>query len=71
MIQVSRKDGKEPVENLLRRFNRKVTQAGVVSEVKRGRYFSSPDSKPDRRRKAIIREQRKAEKTRKIKLGIR
>lgn len=71
MIQVTRKDSKETVENLLRRFNRKVTQAGVVSEVKRGRYFSSEQSKRDRRRQAIVREERKAEKTRKIKLGLR
>lgn len=71
MIQVTRKDAKEPVENLLRRFNRKVVQAGVISEVKRGRYFADPESKRDRRRKAIIREERKAEKTRKIKLGLK
>lgn len=71
MIQVTRKDSKEPVENLLRRFNRKVVQAGIISEVKRGRYFTSGISRRDRRRQAIIREQRKAEKARKIKLGLR
>lgn len=71
MIQVTRKDGKEPVENLLRRFNRKVAQAGVISEVKRGRYFASAQSKRDRRRQAIAREQRKVEKARKIKLGLK
>lgn len=71
MIQVTRKDGKEPVENLLRRFNRKVTQAGIVSAVKHGRYFSNEQSKRDRRRQAIIREQRRAEKAQKIKLGLR
>lgn len=71
MIEVTKKDAKEPVENLLRRFNRKVVQAGVISEVKRGRYFSSPESKRDRRRQAIKRDERRAEKARKIKLGIR
>lgn len=71
MIQVTRKDSKEPVENLLRRFNRKVTQSGVVSMAKHGRYFAGPDSKRDRRKKAIIREERRAEKVRKIKLGLR
>src|SRR5258708_5487007 len=30
MIQVTRKDSKESVENLLRRFNRKVLQAGEL-----------------------------------------
>lgn len=71
MIQVTKKDSKEPVENLLRRFNRKVVQAGIISSVKRGRYFEPEQSKRDRRRQAIVRERRKAEKTRNIKLGLR
>lgn len=71
MIEVTKKDAKEPVENLLRRFNRKVVQAGVISEVKRGRYFAGPESKRDRRRQAIKRAERNAEKTRKIKLGLK
>lgn len=71
MIQVTRKDGKESTENLLRRFNRKVSQSGIVAEVRHGEYFMSPDSKRDRRRKAIVRDQRKAEKARRIKLGLK
>jgi ribosomal protein S21 len=71
MIQVTRKDGKESTENLLRRFNRKVSQSGIVAEVRHGEYFASPDSKRDRRRKAIVRDQRKAEKARRIKLGLK
>lgn len=71
MIQVTRKDTKESTENLLRRFNRKVQQSGAIASVKQNQYFQKPPSKPERRRKAIIRQQRKALKMKKIKLGIR
>lgn len=71
MIQVSRKDGKESAENLLRRFNRKVQQSGTIAIVKSGQYFEKPISKRDRRAKAIIRTERKSIKLRKIKLGQR
>lgn len=71
MIQVTRKDSKESSENLLRRFNRKVQQSGVVAIVKQGQYFEKPLSKPERRAKAIVRQERKAIKLKKIKLGQR
>ena len=71
MIQVTRKDSKESTENLLRRFNRKVQQSGTVSVVKSQQFFQKDISKPERRRKAIIRQQRKAIKLKKIKLGLR
>lgn len=71
MIQVTRKDAKESSENLLRRFNRKVQQAGVVSAVKQAQFFEKPMSKRERRNKAIIRSQRKALKLKKIKFGQR
>ncbi|HET9098049.1 MAG TPA: 30S ribosomal protein S21 [Candidatus Saccharimonadales bacterium] len=71
MIQVTRKDTKESTENLLRRFNRKVQQSGVIAEVKQGQYFQKPISKRERRTKAIIRQERKAIKLKKIKLGQR
>lgn len=71
MIQVTRKDGKESTENLLRRFNRKVQQSGTIAIVKQNQYFQKPVSKSERRRKAIIRQQRKALKLKRIKLGLR
>jgi ribosomal protein S21 len=71
MIQVTRKDSKESLENLLRRFNRKVQQSGVIAVVKQNQYFEKPLSKRDRRSKAIIRQERKATKLKKIKLGQR
>ena len=71
MIQVTRKDSKESLENMVRRFNRKVQQSGTVSVVKANQFFQKPISKVERRRKAIIRQERKALKLRKIKLGQR
>lgn len=71
MIQVTRKDAKESPENLLRRFNRKVQQAGIITVVKQAQYFEKPISKRERRAKAILRSQRKAMKLKKIKLGQR
>jgi len=71
MIQVTKKDGKESTENLLRRFNRKVQQSGAVAIVKSGQYFEKPISKRERRNKAIIRTERKAIKVKKMKLGQR
>jgi ribosomal protein S21 len=71
MIEVTRKDSKESTENLVRRFNRRVQQSGLVIAVKQGQYFEKPISKRERRTKAIIRQQRKALKLKKIKLGQR
>lgn len=69
MIQVTRKDSKESVENLLRRFNRKVQQSGALAAAKQVQYFEKPMSKRERRQRAINRRQRKILKFKKIKLG--
>lgn len=69
MIQVNRKDPKEPIEALLRRFTRKVQQSGVITTVKQNQRFEKPMSKRDRRSKAILRRERKAVKLKKMKLG--
>lgn len=71
MIEVTRKDSKESAENLIRRFNRRVQQSGLVLAVKGGQYFEKPMSKRDRRLKAIVRNERKAIKVKKTKLGQR
>ncbi len=69
MISVTRKDSKEPIENLLRRFGRKVQSAGVIMTVKNQQYFEKPLSKRERRIKAIIRRERKAIKVKNLKMG--
>ena len=71
MIQVTRKDPKEPLEPMLRRFTRKVQQAGVITNAKLAQRFEKPTSKRDRREKAIIRRERKSIKLKKMKMGIR
>ena len=70
-IKVTRKDQNEANENIIRRFNRQVLQSGVLPLAKSQTRFSKPISKRERRQKAIMREIRKAEKTEKIKLGMK
>jgi small subunit ribosomal protein S21 len=69
MIQVTKKDSKESSENLLRRFNRKVQQSGVLAEAKQGQYFEKPVNKLERRKRAIVRHDRKVAKIKKLKLS--
>lgn len=69
MIQVTRKDSNEANENLIRRFNRKVQQSGILSRVKSLQYFEKPMSKKDRRKRAILRKARKADKLMRMRLG--
>jgi small subunit ribosomal protein S21 len=68
MIQVTKKDSKESTEGLLRRFNRKVQQSGVINRAKQNQYFEKPVSKRERREKAIARKQRKVQKIKRQKL---
>ena len=70
-IKVTRKDQSEANENIIRRFNRKVLQSGVMATAKEGLRFSKPISKRERRTKAILRDKRKAEKTERMKLGLK
>ena len=62
MVQVTRTDQRESNENIIRRFTRKVSQSGVLSDAKAVMRFSKPMSKVERRKKAIIRRERRAEK---------
>lgn len=71
MISVTRKDGKESLENLIRRFNKKVSQSGVLAAARDNQYHQKPLSKRERREKAIIRNERKKEKFKQIRLGRR
>lgn len=71
MLQVTRKDNKEALENLIRRFNRKVQQSGVLATAKQAQRFEKPISKTERREKAIVRNQRRADKVQRARLGQR
>ncbi len=71
MIQVKRKDSKESTENMIRRFTRRVQQAGVIAKAKQNQYFEKPLSKRERRVRAIQRRERKAQKIQRSKFGQR
>lgn len=71
MVQVTRKDEREANENIIRRFNRKVLQSGLLADAKEAMRFTKPLSKTERRAKAIIRKERKADKLDKTRMGIR
>ncbi len=70
-IKVTRKDQNEANENIIRRFNRKVLQSGVMPLAKSQMRFSKPISKRERRKKAILRERHKAEKLERMRLGLK
>lgn len=69
MLQVNRKDD-ESVESMVRRFNKKVAQSGILTEARRKKYFEKPLSKKEQREIAIRKRARKEAKTREL-LGIR
>ena len=66
MLQVIRKDEKESVENLIRRFNKKVQQSGVLAVVRKRQYFEKPLGKREQREIAIRKRIRKEEKAKKF-----
>jgi ribosomal protein S21 len=70
LLQVTRKDDKESLENLIRRFNKKVQQSGVLGVARRKKFFEKPLSKREQREIAIRKTARKAVKARQA-LGIR
>lgn len=69
MLQVVRKDDRESLENLIRRFNKKVQQSGVLGVARRKKYFEKPLSKREAREIAIRKKARKEVKARQY-LGI-
>lgn len=71
MLQVTRKDNKEALENMIRRFNRKVQQSGVLARARANQHFEKPISKTERRQKAIIRKARKSNKLKNARMGVR
>jgi ribosomal protein S21 len=64
LLQVTRKDDRESLENMIRRFNKKVQQSGVLGVARRKRAFEKPLSKREQREIAIRKATRKAAKAR-------
>lgn len=46
-------DDREGIESALRRFKRKVSQAGIFPDMKKNRHFETPEQK--RKRKEVAR----------------
>ncbi len=69
MAEVTRKSSQEGLENLIRRFNRKVLQSGVIAIARRKQYREKEPSKRVVRDQAIRRNQRKVERMRRIYFG--
>lgn len=69
MLQVTRKDD-ESVESLIRRFNKKVIQSGILTTARQKKYFQKPISKTEARQVAIRKRVRKEQKMREL-LGSR
>lgn len=61
MLQVTRKED-ESVESLIRRFNKKVIQSGLMTTAKQKKYFQKPISKTEAREVAIRKELAKNKK---------
>lgn len=61
MVEVKKKDG-ESFESLLRRFNRKIQQSGVLVRARKTRFFEPQKNRrsvrEDARRRAGIKEKR-------------
>ncbi|HMS92744.1 MAG TPA: 30S ribosomal protein S21, partial [Candidatus Saccharibacteria bacterium] len=55
---------------LVRRFNKKVIQSGILATARKKKYFEKPISKRDARTAAIRKRIRKEAKTREL-MGIR
>jgi small subunit ribosomal protein S21 len=57
-------DGNESFESLLRRFNKKVQQEGILSEVRRREHYEKPSVK--RKRKEAAKRRKIARRARKL-----
>jgi len=57
-------DGSESFESLLRRFNKKVQQEGILSEVRRREQYEKPSVK--RKRKEAAKRRKSARRARKL-----
>ncbi len=55
----------EDFDSLLRRFNKKVQQAGILSEVRRREFFEKPSLKRKRKEAAKRRKSARASRSRK------
>lgn len=65
MTYVQKKES-ESTENLIRRFNRKVMQSGVLSLARRNRFHQPKPNRRARREEAIRQERRKSARAKRM-----
>jgi ribosomal protein S21 len=68
-MEVKRKEGESPT-SLLYRFSKKVQQSGILKEVRKRRFKGRLANRTKRRRLALKREVKRAEISRKRRLGL-
>jgi ribosomal protein S21 len=68
MVEVRNK-GSEPVESLLRRFSKRWQQSGIGRRDRKRRYYSKPETRRERRLRALYRISVQKERERLKKLG--
>ena len=68
MIEVKRKE-KESSASLLRRFQKKVRQSGVLMSARKNKYYEKPKNKRQQKVSALRREKLRALRRRMIKTG--
>lgn len=65
MTSVQKKDN-ESTENLIRRFNRKVMQSGVLSQARKNRFHVAKPNRRARREEALRQERRKSARAKRM-----
>ncbi len=68
VVKVQRKE-RESFDYLLRRFNKKVQQSGVISLARKKQYYENPLSKRERKEIAIRKAKRKEIRTKRMMYG--
>lgn len=68
MIEVKKKK-RESTGSLMRRFNKRVRQSGVLWSARKGRYFEKPKNKTQQKESALRREKLRTLRKRLIKTG--
>jgi len=65
-----KKNSRESVNAMLRRFSRKVQLSGILLEARKSRFRQKTRSKNLRKKDALYREQAQKERERKKKMGL-
>lgn len=70
MVEV-RKQPKENIGSMLRRFSERIKKSGLLIEAKESQWYKKPKSKRERREAAMMRSLRQAEYKEKARQGIK